>query len=274
MAVHAAGDSLLFHTWTEAKALWDFITAIVRHAGLVLMPDHLHALLPDASQRPPLARALRAFAQWRNARRGQRGPVFAHRSQFRPIQNAQHLERARRYVHLNPCRNELVKDPLAWPFSTHRDAVGLVFPPVLRPVPNPARFHAYVSGDPSASPAGTPLPRVGTLDAARKFTVEALRAAVSAATRTLDEELSRRGAARTLLIDAALQLANVQGKELADALDVDVTTLRRHVRRYRRVGGDSRVTLVATIADDKRFPLLTDADLRDTPEWRAYRNRP
>lgn len=34
-------------------------------------------------------------------------------------------------MHPNPCRARLVADPLAWPFSTHRDAVGLAVDPVV-----------------------------------------------------------------------------------------------------------------------------------------------
>jgi hypothetical protein len=36
-----------------------------------------------------------------------------------------------RYIHLNPCRGELVSRPLAWPWSTHRDRLGLAVRPAV-----------------------------------------------------------------------------------------------------------------------------------------------
>ncbi len=269
-AIRARVGRLLFRSWQEAKALWDLVNARVLHFGLVLMPDHLHALLRDDSQREPMARAMRGYAQWLNARRCRKGPLFEHGSEFKPISNSQHLERTRRYVHLNPCRKGLVNDPLAWPFSTHRDAVGLAIPCVMRPVGNAARFHAYVSGDPDVDVEGTPLPCRGPMDASHPIPLTDLRAAVSALTRTPEHMLLRRGPARSLLVDAALELSGLTARQIAAALNLEPATIRLRAREHGGVDASS-VRLVVMVAGDGRFGLLTSSDLRPTRAWSPYR---
>lgn len=273
IAILSVRNTLLFHTWAEAKALWDLIVQRVRHHGMALMPDHLHALLGHAAQVEALHRAMRAFARWRNAERGERGPVFRHGALPDEVPTGQHLDRTRRYIHLNPCRAGLVKDPLAWPFSTHRDAVGLALPPVIQPVADPERFHAYVSSDPKVAVQGTPLPRRAALDDRARLTLAQVRAAVSALTREPASALARRGPARSLLIDAAAHLLPLGTDELATALDVDPTTVRRHAERLGDKSADARITLVATVASDPRFALPAENDLRRTAAWTAYRAR-
>ncbi len=268
-AILAVRGRLLFHTWREARALWDMINARVRHKALVLMPDHLHALLAREEQFEALARAMRAYAQWRNARRGETGAVFEHGARPTPVRGAEHAERTRRYIHLNPCRARLVEDPLAWPFSTHRDLVGLALPAVVPAVAQPARFHAYVSEDPAAHVAGTPWPEARGRGAPAPADV---RAAVSALTRRTAHDLECAGPARDLLILAARQLSPPCPQAATAALlGVSEATVSRHARRA-GAANDAAVALVARVAGDARFPLLTDEDLRRTPAWRAYRH--
>ena len=88
----AARGTLLFRDWIEARALWDRLTAGLRFRALVLMPDHVHVQLMDASQLAPLAVALRSYARWRNGTRGESGTVWEHRSSPTPIRG----RRARR----------------------------------------------------------------------------------------------------------------------------------------------------------------------------------
>jgi hypothetical protein len=122
------------------------------------MPDHIHLILPDAPGKR-LGRAMSAYAQWRNAYRGERGPVWTPHPPPDRLADEKHLRRTIRYVHLNPPRAKLVEDPLAWAWSTHRDRVGFAFPRVGALEPDPNRFHRSVSGDPSVAVEGTDLPR-------------------------------------------------------------------------------------------------------------------
>jgi hypothetical protein len=131
LVVRARPGRLLFVTWSEGRALWDRVVgAAPGLAALVLMPDHLH-LLHAADVRIALARALSGYTRWLARRRGPRGPLIRPIEAPEPLRDDGKIRRNVRYVHLNPCRGNLVRDPLAWPLSTHRDAVGLApFPAV------------------------------------------------------------------------------------------------------------------------------------------------
>ncbi len=263
----AAHGTLLFRSWAEARALWVRLTAGLRFRALVLMPDHVHVQLTDATQLAPLAVALRSYAQWRNGARGESGPVWEHRATPTPIRGSEHVERTTRYIHLNPCRRGLCHDPLAWPFSTHRDAVGLALPAVRRPVPDPEQFHAWVSGDPTVDARGTPLPGAPGAPA-RTWSLPQIAAAVSALTRTPDSALRTRGPVRSLLLCAAARLAVAPDAVVAELAGVDRSTARRAAARR-----DRRVAVVERVIGDERFALLHDGDLRRDPAWRAYRHR-
>lgn len=251
---HAVGGTLLFHDWTEARELWDRLTTgLPGMLALALMPNHLHALHPhDAG--PDLRRLLAGFAKWRNAHRGEHGSVWD-----RPIPGAEwvgdadKLRRNERYVHLNPSRARLATCPLGWPFSTHRDAVGLAAFPVRRAARDRHDYHRYVSSDPSADPAGTLLPTAPH----REPSAEAVLAAVSAVTRTPLSLLERRGPERTLLVRALRTLSPATIGEIVALTGVS----RRQVHRV-SPARDPAVVVVQTVIGDPRFPALADEDLR------------
>jgi hypothetical protein len=261
----ATPGTLLFRTWAEARELWLRLVAGPRFRALVLMPDHIHVQLSDPEQLASLAVALRSYARWRNEARGERGPVWEHRAAPTPIRGREHLERTTRYIHLNPCRRKLASDPLAWPFSTHRDAVGLAWPAVRRPVADPERFHAWVSADPSVAVSGSSLPRAAD-HGSRRWTLTELAAAVSALTRSPASALRERGPARSMLLCAACRSSTASEAEIAAYLDVDRRTVRRSAARR-----DPRIPLVERVAGDPRFRVLGDGDLRAAPTWAAYR---
>lgn len=262
----AARGTLLFRNWAEARALWLRLVAGPRFRSLALMPDHVHVQLTDPAQLAPLAVALRSFARWRNDARGESGPVWEHGGRPTPIRGRDHAERTVRYIHLNPCRRGLVADPLAWPFSTHRDAVGLALPPVRRPVPEPERFHAWVSGDPSVGAAGSLLPRAPSAVPKRWLLTQVL-AAVSALTRSPRSALRARGPARRLLLQAAARISSAEVSDIAAIGGVHRTSVVRAAARR-----DDRLTLVERVVGDARFALLGDGDLRADPAWREYRD--
>ena len=133
-----------------------------------LMPDHVHLIVSHhghtgikGSARlgkvlSGQARHLRASRLWEPARRA-------------PIRDRDKLLRQVRYVHLNPCRARLVDDPLRWPWSTHRGAVGAeheAWVPadrLCKALDGVAAgfaewFHGYVSSDPTVAVAGTTFP--------------------------------------------------------------------------------------------------------------------
>jgi hypothetical protein len=233
----------LFRSWEEGCHLWNLM---LRHCpsprALCVMPDHVHLLhTADAARGFHLAR--RAYAQWLLHR--QADSRLWHRApppKFVPA--GQKLNRDIRYIHLNPCRAHLVDDPLAWPLSTHLDAVGLAVPPCRPAMSDSAGFHAYVSGDPTVAVAGSELPIP-----ALSPSLDDLRNAVSAATRTPTSTLlARRGPARSLFLTAARAVTNRKVAEIADYAGVSARAVRtiprqrtRATDRIARMAGDPRI---------------------------------
>jgi hypothetical protein len=264
VSVCAVFGSVLFRNWGEAADLWVQITDRVTFRALCLMPDHIHLMVADARQCAPLTTALRGYALKRNHARGESGAVWQHDAKPMVIPNHEHDDRTWRYILLNPCRKNLVRDPLAWPFSTHRDSVGLVASPVCRPARNPARFHSWVSSDPTVKVVGTPLP-VESRAAAGAQLVDVLNA-VSAVTRTTAARLKRPGAPRDLLIGLCRALTACSAGDIAAFAAVHATTVYRAAAPPPALLGTVRRVL-----GDPRFPLLHDRDLRTDPAWHEYR---
>ena len=260
----ALPERLLFTSWIEAAVLWD---CVVRAApglqALCLMPDHLH-LLHEADLRLRLAAALSGYTRWLNRRRGPGGPLL------RPLEapdralEGDKQRRSIRYVHLNPCRARLVADPLAWPFSTHRDAVGMAAFPVVPRRSDAPGFHRYVSSDPTVHVDGTELP---TISVAVPDAGQVLHA-TSAVARAPVLALSAHGRARALFVRAARTLTPASHGEIAEAVGVHRKTVLRA-----RPGEDATIRTIARAVADPRFPPLFDADLRSLLAWSRYRER-
>jgi hypothetical protein len=246
--------TLLFHTWGEAYALWERIAGLGPTVALALMPDHLHLVARSIDPRAWNG-ALSGYARWRNAVRREGGPVFAPSPPPEEIPNRQHLERTIRYVHLNPCRARLVADPLAWPFSTHRDAVGLALRPVRAPESDPDGFHASVSGDRSVALEGTLLPARGT---AAPSPAQILDAA-SALARVPLGAVAHHRPARALAIHA-LRAEGMGTRAVGALFGVSHVTVLHAPTPDRRV-----LQMLARVAGDPRFPGLEGGRLRFRP---------
>ncbi|MBW2525462.1 MAG: hypothetical protein JRI23_14850 [Deltaproteobacteria bacterium] len=181
----------------------------------MLMPDHLHLLLRAlaevAHQRlGDLVRALRrrtdaaADIRWLPVEE----PVV--------VPNGKHGGRQVRYLHLNPCRDGLARDPLAWPWSTHRDAVGAIADPwvtaaeLARELGRPRDgfegwLHRYVSGDPTVAVQGTPCPKPAPPSSLTTFPLLDIAQAAAAATRAQPVDICRQGPTRDLFLRLAIR---------------------------------------------------------------------
>lgn len=255
---------VLFFSWSEARSLWDrLVLAAPGLIALVLMPDHFH-LLHAVDVRLRLAHALSGYTRWLNGRRDSQGPLVDPLPAPERITGSDKERRQVRYLHLNPTRARLCNDPLGWPFSTHRDAVGLAPFPVIPAHRDPVGFHAYVSGDPTVRVEGTELPAMSLAVP----DVASVLHAVSAVTRTPLLGLRDRGAARSLAIRAARTLTPAVHGEIARVVGVSRWTVV-----HSPVGEDARVRAVARAAGDPRFAPLWDDDLRTHPTWRWYSGR-
>jgi hypothetical protein len=212
--------------WLWAALRRMFPSALVA----ALMPNHLHLVAPTTNANADRERLRRLLASF--AREFELGHVWNPIPEPKPLLTKDKVARQVRYVSLNPCRpfhlgNEdlvLVADPLAFEWTTHRDAVGAIVDPWVTaaviaeaagidttdPV---AWLHKYVSSDPHVAVAGTPPPV-----AASSGSIEDLALAVSAAHRAEPDSIRRRGPVRTTLLSAAarLGLTATAAAELAD----------------------------------------------------------
>ncbi len=268
MAMHhtcrSRRGTLAFRTHPEARALWDAILHQVPDPmALCLMPDHVH-LLHRRDVHQALGRALGSYARRRNGLRGQQGRVWQRQPPPDPVEGTTKQRRSERYIHLNPCRARLVADPLAWPWSTHRDRLGLAVPGCVPAVPDPSRFHAYVSADPTVHVNGTPLPALRDMG-----TMDGITAAVSALTRATPPMLAQRGPARSTLLRSLRCLSDRSPADLADALGLHRASLYRVLDIW-----TPDVRIVAQVLGDPRFAALQEHDLRHQPSWARYRFRP
>ena len=236
--------------------------------ALAVMPDHVHILLPHDDPGSRIGSFQSAYARWRHGHRGGSGSVWRPAGDPRVINDVKHLRRTIRYVHLNPCRSGLTRDPLTWPWTTHRDAVGFAHPHVVPEQPDVARFHEYVSKDDTCSPLGTPLPTL-RFEAFHWF---AIRDAVSAVCRVHVDELTLRGPARTL----ALKTAWIHGirdvELLGKALKVRPACVYRTVHglpgRGAHLADPALAACVRAVGDPRFAPLMGYTPLSS---WRPYR---
>lgn len=264
-AMQAPEGRLLFREWEEAHYLWHSLAARVSVGVLMLMPNHVHLLVPRDDQVEAMRRAMRAFARWRNARRGERGRVWDWGHKPKRVLGGSYRKRTLHYVFLNPCRRGLVDDPLAWPFSSYRDALGLALPALHRAWPGAQELHQRVCRYGALERAEIRLPRAQARE--RRPTLGQLAAAVSALTRTPLAEVREPGPARALFIHASRELANASSTSLGSFLGVGPSTVRMAWRQ-----ATSGVDLVARVLGDARFTALAAGDLRRRPTWGFYRH--
>jgi hypothetical protein len=273
----AAKGTLLFRTWDEGVRLFRMLLRTFPGAlGVCVMPDHVHLLLGHGEGVRRLGALLSGYARFRNAHRKTPGM-----SVWEPLPPPQPVTKDKerrnvRYVHLNPCRKGLVHDPLAWPLSTHRDFLGLAAGSAASRVANAARFHAYVSGDPTVDPAGTALPEVRF----ERFDFLAVRDAVSAVTRTVVGQglpcdvtrlLIRAATAHRLLEPGELGVSG-----LAAALGLSRSWVHRQARNTPSRNApqhDPTLAAVVRVVGDPRFAPLLPGDLLRARGWEVYRGK-
>jgi putative transposase len=91
-----------------------------------LMTNHLHLLIQVADV--PLSRIMQnlsfRYTRWSNWRKGKSGHLFQGRYKAVLVNADQYLFELVRYLHLNPVRSGMAKDPLEFPWSSHRAYCG------------------------------------------------------------------------------------------------------------------------------------------------------
>jgi putative transposase len=92
-----------------------------------LMPNHIHMLVErrdDAISRV-MHRLLTGYSQFYNRKYRRVGHVFQGRYKAILCESDQYLAELVRYIHLNPVRAEMVRQPTSYIYSSHRAYVGL-----------------------------------------------------------------------------------------------------------------------------------------------------
>jgi len=225
-----------------AQWLWQYLRRAFPDAlGCTLMPDHLHVLTPaeDAhSARTSLTAILGHYT--RNFGNGELGwkPI----PDSTPVRGTKILRRSLRYLALNPCRENLAPDPLAWIWSTHRDVMGAVCNPWVpaarlasalgqSPTGFRRRYHTYISSDQSVNSNGTPPPRSAAECKIPQYTPADLARAVQSATRKPPGALQQRGLPRSLFIHLALNQGWRDRQVLARITEASPRTIKRIITR-------------------------------------------
>jgi hypothetical protein len=271
----ALTGTLLFRTWAEGLKLFEMLHgAFPELLSICVMPDHVHLHLPHGEGLRRLRAVMSGYARWRQRARGRGGAhVWAQAPEPESV-SAEKEGRNIRYVHLNPCRGHLVRDPLAWPLSSHRDALDFAAAPVVARHQRPEWFHHYVSADTTVSVDGTALPETcfGPVD------VFAVRDAVSAITRTLVG--APLGPLGVRLFVRTASAHGVLEKMGPASLGAFLGVTRQYVTRLAR-GAPSRGHPIADralaacvrVVGDPRFTGLHPGPLVSGAGWQRYRGR-
>ncbi|MGK5085480.1 hypothetical protein WDW37_19505 [Bdellovibrionota bacterium FG-1] len=214
-----------FKQFEPACRAWNFLKKLFPGAlSAILMPNHLHLIVPQQAERDDLAKITGVLgAVSKDAGVSKLWQPIAPPAL---IPDLHHLRRQIRYVALNPCRAELCADPLAWVWSTYRDlarttATPWVSPDTLRRILKErekdfqVRFHAYVSGDPSVAIEGTAPARAAQPTAWAEHSIGEILKATSAALQTPASEVRQKGPLRTLFIHVAHRFGWKQIRPLA-----------------------------------------------------------
>lgn len=247
-----------------ARWLWPRLRAAFPVAlSAILMPDHLHVVAPttDPSRaRITLGATVSGLRRSNNPGAANRfGPAYAEAV----FDDARKLHRQTRYVVLNPCREGLVDDPLAWCWSTHRDVMGATANPWVpeRRIVNVLatttdEHHRYVSGDWSTRVEGTPPPPTITR---RVFSLEEAWAGATAAFRAGPDAVRRKGPVRRAFIALASRSGITSSSVLAEICGVQY----RSIQRWRARGESPPPAAIACAADPRlRAYLGTTIRLR------------
>ncbi len=248
---------LLAGTVEEARLVWRHIGRLAGLRAAVVLADHLHVATDDAPGMDQLRRFLERLHIALNRSRRRRGPLWRP-GETRPALSSgrTHERRKVRYCSLNPCRggHGYVQDPLEWPWSTHRDLVGLSFDPIVPPHPSPEKFHAYCTRDSDLAIAGSRLPEGPAEGKIEGLTFRVLLARVSSLYRVTPEEVLGNARRRRFLLGAARALLDARASVIARAAGVHRSTVLRTPEPP-----PGKLAIVRAVARDRRFYPWTNA---------------
>ena len=260
VSVRAPRGTLLWRTVEEGNLLVDCCRRLVPGLQVwVFLLDHGHLGLTSRRDLPRVPVAMRAYALKRNLLRGEIGPAWRHRDlEWREETSRGGQRILLRYCSLNPCRkgHAYVDDPLAWPWSAHRDLTRLTLDPLVRPVRDPESYHDFVVSDPVFARFDTRgLPAAGPREAGAVEPREVIDA-VASLLRVPPGVLRARGRPRRVVIAALRELCELSSREISDLVGISRS---RVVRTPPLPPG--QLEIVRRVLGDPRFRPWTDSHL-------------
>jgi hypothetical protein len=256
-----------FAQFGPAEFAWKgLIAAFPDYLPAVLMPNHAHLLLRVSEhdwsvRRDAIEKNMRErLTGWMSGVKRRSGGVFQWEPIVMPtvIRDPQTLMRNFRYIALNSCRKRLCRDPLEWVFSSYREVLGCtvqnthVVDRMLEALGEsdtrehsisafPARFHRYVTGDPSVQIEGTKPPvapsmiRTGGTDAV-EFPLSWVIKAAAASLRTLPQEVANNRNLRHIAVHLSALAGWKRPTEIARAVQLGRSQVGRILAQKRPSG--------------------------------------
>lgn len=231
-----ARTGLLLETWEEADSLWRRMRrAFPQTYALCLLPDRV-LLIDEKAHTRRLARAL--LGHTRSLQRPHLS-TEVHQQEVRALRCAA-LE-----LYAAPCRRGLVNDPLAWTWSSYREAMG-----ILPGCPDLAPEDLHHDTCRAAAVSVSPMPSGLNFPS-----LEQVRDAVSAVSRTPIRRMHRPGTHRALWICAARVLC-LRGAGDATEAGLMAACGAGPLAMSQATAEPSALAQVATLVGDPRFPGL------------------
>jgi len=244
----------------EANIVWHHLARVPGLRGYTIQRDHVHLLVDAAVDEEALDRFLFVVHVALNRHRRVCGSLWdLQKVTISRSTGLAHERRKLRYCSLNPCRagHRYVDDPLGWPWSSHRDLVGLSLVPAVPPHPDPVRFHRYCTRDSELRLPDSPLPRDPGEGRIEGLTFEELLARVASLYRTTPGAVLGNARSRRLVVGAARILVEAGVSELARAARVHRSTVLRAP-----VPPPEQLAILRAVARDRRFHPWTDEMIR------------
>jgi len=107
--------------FTDHTATSEHKLLLVKIIAYCLMPTHVHFILQqlrDKGIETFMRRLLNAYSKYFNLRHNRRGPLWENRFGNRIIVDEKGLNQRIMYVHYNPVKENLVKTPQEWAYSS------------------------------------------------------------------------------------------------------------------------------------------------------------
>lgn len=258
-----------FQDFESARSVWVQLPGLFPDALMaVLMPNHLHLILPRSEKTYSKLVGVMGSISKKHGIPALWQPI----PPTKEILDLKHLRRQLRYVALNPCRNNLARDPLEWVWSTYRDGVGASAKPwvktahiaqVLKEAERgfSVRFHDYVSGDPSVAVEGTSYPKAHVKSVyASESIVNILSAAAATLRAPASEVRQRRSELRQLFVHFAWQQGWIQTKLLSQICDTSTRAIHQILEKPEPPGMNAALMCLGDVRlrRDVNFQLRVD----------------